>query len=760
MGPAKAGPFLFDPHRHELEQESAIDPVVIAERGYESIHRPTNGDRRQRDRLHALQIPTWAIREDSYFPGILIPTYGPTGRRVSYQWKPRRPVPNRDGKQMKYASPRGQASRLDVHPLNGRVRDGDVLSNIQDPAVDLWITEGVKKADSLASRGVCAIAVTGVFNWRSQYGTLGDWEDVALKGRDVTICFDSDARTNPNVLRAMIRPGNWLKSKGVKQLRYLIVPEETRGQKVKGADNFFAAGGTLEELKAARTTRQPNVDSSDDTFTDARLAETIADDVLADQYHWVSNLGWQRWDGRRWVNCTEVTVGEAIRQYALDRFQEALSGLRSASDQAGNTNAIDGWRGMLSVGRERAVLSLARGLVEVDVSELDTDPDLLNAPNGVVDFQTGELLPHDPALKMTKIAGADYIPGFTHPDWERALEAIPEDVRLWHQERLGQAVTGYMTPDDLLVVCHGGGENGKSTVNEATGRAAGSYFLMASDRLLLASPDQHPTELMDLLGVRYAVAEETPEARRLAVNRLKKTIGTPRITARKVHKDSVTFDATHSFFLSTNYRPMIEETDHGTWRRLALVSFPYTFRKRHQSLIGPNDRRGDPTLRVRVTTDPLVLSAVLTWMVDGARRWHANGKIMSELPQRVVDDTRAWRLDADEVLSYIQDRLIFDPDRHIMASDLLDDVNEWLQIRGHWKWSDKTLAARFGDHDEVSRHRVKKDRVYKSPELSRPSEWADFTFDKPHRGVVPARYAAWLGVRFVTPADMASDKEK
>jgi hypothetical protein len=515
MGPADTGSFLFDPHRRELEQESAIDPAVIAERGYESIHRPTNGDRRQRDRLHALQIPTWAIKEDSYFPGILIPMYGPTGRKVFYQWKPHRAVRNRDGKPMKYASSRGQASRLDVHPRN---RD-----KIADPTVELWVTEGVKKADSLASRGVCTIAVTGVFNWRSQYGSLGDWEDVVLKGRDVTICFDADARTNPNVLRAMIRLGNWLRSKGVKQVRYLIVPEETHGQRVKGVDNFFAAGGTLEELKAARTTRRPNVDTSDDTFTDARLAETIADDVLADQYHWVSNLGWQRWDGRRWVSCTEVTVGEAVRQYALDRFQEALSGLRAAAAQAGNTNAIDGWRGMLSVGRERAVLSLARGLVEVDVNELDTDPDLLNAPNGVVDLQTGELLPHDPALKMTKIAGADYIPGFTHPDWERALDAIPEDVRDWYQERLGQAVTGYMTPDDLLVVCHGGGENGKSTVNEATGRAAGSYFLMASDRLLLASPDQHPTELMDLLGVRYAVAEETPEARRLAVNRLKKT---------------------------------------------------------------------------------------------------------------------------------------------------------------------------------------------------------------------------------------------
>src|SRR5215217_153927 len=116
MSAAKAGPFLLDPHRRELVEESSIDPEVVAERGYESIHRPSAGDKRSRERLHALQIPTWAIKEDSYFPGLLIPMYGPTGRRVSYQWKPKRPVPNRDGKPMKYASPRGRTSRIDVHP--------------------------------------------------------------------------------------------------------------------------------------------------------------------------------------------------------------------------------------------------------------------------------------------------------------------------------------------------------------------------------------------------------------------------------------------------------------------------------------------------------------------------------------------------------------------------------------------------------------------------------------------------------------------
>ena len=48
--------------------------------------------------------------------------------------------------------------RVDCPP---RCRPG-----LADPAVPLWITEGQKKADALASRGLCAIALLGVWNWR------------------------------------------------------------------------------------------------------------------------------------------------------------------------------------------------------------------------------------------------------------------------------------------------------------------------------------------------------------------------------------------------------------------------------------------------------------------------------------------------------------------------------------------------------------------------------------------------------------------
>jgi putative DNA primase/helicase len=88
-----------------------------------------------------------------------------------------------------------------------------------------------------------------------------------------------------------------------------------------------------------------------------------------------------------------------------------------------------------------------------------------------------------------------YSPDATHPDWDAALAAIPEEVRGWLQLRYGQGVTGHMTPDDLLVVQDGGGENGKTTYAVAVRGALGDYYVAISHRALLGDPSQHPTEL-------------------------------------------------------------------------------------------------------------------------------------------------------------------------------------------------------------------------------------------------------------------------
>jgi putative DNA primase/helicase len=479
-------------------------------------------------------------------------------------------------------------------------------------------------------------------------------------------------------------------------------------------------------------------------FTDRWLAENFALNVCADGFCWSAGLGWLGWDGTRWAGCPEERVLEMVGRWARAKLAERVR----RGDLDGPKHK--GWKALLtSARRQKDVVLLARGIVEREATAFDAHPDLLNCRNGVVDLRTGELMAHDSALLMTKITGASYRVGARHADWDKALEAIPDDVRDWMAIRYGQAITGHMVPDDKLVIQYGAGENGKTSIFIGIAGALGDYYRLLSDRVLIANPGDHPTELMDLRGTRVALVEETPEARRLNVQRLKKIVGTPHVTARYIRRDSVTFAATHSVFLSTNYKPSVEETDHGTWRRLALVTFPYIYRKPGEPLESEYDRVGDPGLRDRISAGlDGQREAVLAWMVAGAMRWYAARRVMPAVPIRVEADTREWQRESDQVLAYIDDRLEFRNDRHVMAGDLITDLNTWLESHGHKAWSAKLIVSRLSGHDIFRNHRIEHGKARSDQKdigtLSRPS--ADETWT--HLSTAPNQYRAWFGVGF------------
>ena len=80
-------------------------------------------------------------------------------------------------------------------------------SQLENPGVALWITEGQRKADALASAGRHRLALLGVWNLKGKnaFGgvtVLADfdyvaWKDGTGKGRDVLVVYDSDLRTKP-----------------------------------------------------------------------------------------------------------------------------------------------------------------------------------------------------------------------------------------------------------------------------------------------------------------------------------------------------------------------------------------------------------------------------------------------------------------------------------------------------------------------------------------------------------------------------------
>lgn len=698
-------------HAHEIFTESAVSPEVAGQRGYRTLA----GDPEDRALLESLGFKPFVWDRDDAYPGLLVPMHNSRGEQCGAQYKPAVPrervKANGDRVAVKYETPTGAPLAVDV-PAFTR----EHMTNLD---LTLWITEGMKKTDALVTQGLPALGLTGVFNWRNKLGTLGDWEDIPLKGRPVAVCFDADAAENRNVQNAMGRLGAWLKSRGASQVHYVVVPPEVNGTAVKGVDDFFAAGGTTEGLAAAKLDSPPGQGAQDAAFTDAFLAEDLAHSALEGRYLWAAGLGWLEWDGRVWAVVPEPPVLEFVRTWAQSRFDEVLA--EQSKDKSKNLGAkIQGWRGVLSGSRISAVLKLSRGVpgVYAVATEFDADPDLLTVGNGTVHLPTGTLRPHSPADRITKAANADFTPGLTHPMWSKALEALRPDAVAWYQDRMGQAVTGYMTPDHVLVVSHGSGSNGKSSIVDVVLETLGAYGVQISDRVLMGNANDHPTELMSLRGARYAVLEETPEARRLNVQRLKSTVGTPRMRARYIRENEIEWASTHSIFINTNHQPVINETDHGTWRRLALLTFPFTYRKRESEVTQATDRLGDPAMPY-IKGDPAVRAACLAWLVEGARLFYARGRRMLDVAETVEKDTFAWRVESDQVLGFLTECTEFDRDGFVSTEDLLAAFNGWLDGTGHRPWNSTTLGVRMAGHEALRGSGVEQVRIRREGKLRR-----------------------------------------
>lgn len=183
-------PQLLVRHLEQLHQGSGISIDLIKERGYRSVL----------DKKELLEL-NFAPRQ-AHVPGILIPLHGTDGKPAGWQYKPDTPRVSHKGKTMKYENPRGCAIRLDCPPR--------CQAMLADPTIPVYFVEGVKKADSLASRSCCAVTLSGVWGFKGRNplgGTtvLADFDYIALKDREVFVCYDSDYKDNPWVARALER---------------------------------------------------------------------------------------------------------------------------------------------------------------------------------------------------------------------------------------------------------------------------------------------------------------------------------------------------------------------------------------------------------------------------------------------------------------------------------------------------------------------------------------------------------------------------
>jgi putative DNA primase/helicase len=415
------------------------------------------------------------------------------------------------------------------------------------------------------------------------------------------------------------------------------------------------------------------------------------------------------------------------------------------------------WLNMLTASKITNIIKLCQGMegIITRAAELDAHKDFINGRNGIIDLRTGEVRPHDPDMLFMHLSDGGYVPGSQAEPFEKALEAIPEEIREWYQIRAGQAATGHTPDDDSLILEKGEGENGKTVVMMALIRALGSYARYISHRVLTATSEQHPTELMDLRGLRLAVLEETPEEGRLDPHRLKMTIGTPQITARLMRRDDVTFETSHSLFITSNYWPLVDTTDHGTWRRLKGMDWPTRYLKPGEEARNDNEKPGDRTLKPRVKTDPNLPDAALTWIIEGAIKWYANDQVMPPDPPLIAEATQEWRRHCDTGYQFAVDCLVGDDNRFITDGVMADALNSFLISHGKKPWSNTTINTRLNSSLIAAGIHVDKTPTQSARVRANDTESSSMGADdfgrRPHPPGKMLRM--WRGVRFKTETE-------
>lgn len=257
-------------HHLAMLQDSGVTPEVAAARGYYTATGPAD-------------VPAcFSKAQKALTPALVIPIRGvdETDAPIAFELRPDAPRIDSRGrggkpKVRKYEYPAGVPKVLDVPPT--------IRHLLGDPNVPLWFTEGARKADAAAARGMACVSLAGVWSFRSTNVDGGrvelpDFDRIAFNGRSVYVCFDSDVIGKPDVRRAVVRLAGVLSRRQAK-VHVVVLPPQANGAK-NGLDDFLAAGG--DEAALLRLVDTEFL-AEDDRRTEEKLRDWILDSYTLGQ---------------------------------------------------------------------------------------------------------------------------------------------------------------------------------------------------------------------------------------------------------------------------------------------------------------------------------------------------------------------------------------------------------------------------------------------------------------------------------------------
>jgi putative DNA primase/helicase len=662
QGNSKAGADILDAlerllpnHLADLRQ-SGLSDEAIARGGYYSDSDPK--------RLKLILNGSIPKRMGS---ALVIPFRDFDGNLNGYRRiKPDNPRRNRDGKAIKYESPRGVPNKVYI--------PWGTIEHLDDPKSDLLITEGEKKAAKADQEGFACLGLVGVFGWkegRKADRLLRDLEAISWNGRRVFVVFDSDLAVNENVRDAAARLAAQLRNHGA-TVKVVSIPGGPTGEKV-GLDDFLIAQGRDGLYRLLQEAEDPDpVDtgilkacaSEIDAMPEARRFISVYGMHTEGRDH-VRKLQFWRcefwaWDGLRYRPVTKDEMRSHIWQHLDMSFSyltrnavsNVFEGIKSQSQQP-NDVEMPTWLGGVPPFHINELLATKSGLIHL--------PSLVENRDYL----------HPLTPRFFSATALDYAFDRDAPpptEWLRFLSNLwPNDPAsiATLQEWLGYLLTPDTSQQKMLLLV-GPRRSGKGTIARVIRGLIGRENVAGPTLAGLATQ----FGLSGLLRKSAAIISDARLSGRsdsaIVTERLLSISGEDAIDVDRKHLPIVTAKLLARFTILTNELPRLTDSSGALAGRMIILRLT-------ESFFGREDRG----LSERLLAER---PGILLWAVEGWRRLRDRGHFVQ--PTSATGLLRQMEDLASPVNQFLRERCVLNPPAETPTEELFKAWNEWCDRTG------------------------------------------------------------------------------
>lgn len=293
---------------------------------------------------------------------------------------------------------------------------------------------------------------------------------------------------------------------------------------------------------------------------------------------------------------------------------------------------------------------------------VNADLDTINVANGLLDWRTGALRPHDPTYLSTIQVPVAYDGAATCPLWSQFLtDILPDDLQRLLQEWVGYCLIPDTRQQKALLLL-GSGANGKSTALGILVQLLGSANVSSVTLQALCDNRFAAAELVDKLANVFA---DLPATEIKATSMFKAIVGGDEIPAERKYKDLFKFRPFARLIYSANRPPAVTAQDADSiayWRRWHVVPFGNSVPETKQ----------DKNLPAKLAAN---LPGILNWALVGLRRLQERGYF--DPPLAAQDALAGYRSRSDSVVAFIEEACELGPDCSVRQSAVYPAARNW-----------------------------------------------------------------------------------